>query len=828
MDTTGHHSIAHEVGEAFLQKAISDANHKGKDGKPFRITAFYMGNWLTDVSQPVDPRAYRGAAKGINTLLAQMADLFDRMVHDAPSWVREAASFVVDLDRVRTNIRDAQKSIEKGLRAWLEMGEKGELAKKFKLVYSFLGYVKFVLDDKGKPTKMEKAVFDGIINVDYTQYFPHEHLDRPAVGENAQKDDIFAAKKADHPLSKRIHFPPQTTDLYKYLRNSIKVAAGHFASLDGVAPPDGKKVSWAIGTFHPGYTEFTDPDGKQQPVSDDNLAWNLGLAKLGHALHAVEDFYAHSTFVEHAMPGVPKTYNQVQRWVDSSHLLGTEVLARRLKEWKDGIKDDDWKGLVDDPCVVTGYFDTRDTIISLLHACAELFHWPTDPPDKEIDDLLEYDYVKALTDTLDFVSDPKTIWNDPANDPDQPGYSEKKANAVVAKLKKKNERDLTLVAGDNKMLNAAITTALEQTKMKDLPADVKQNFENAVRELGQVVGAVSLGKTIYGTIKDVALLILDPLAWVGKFMPKFVWDHLKEYGKVYLRRLLENYIGSLRIGCHSLLAKDTGPELLHDAAMDCAKAVHWYVMYQMGRHGRDSMKALVARGTDGRKEQNPITLFQGIDWLELLEYYLAHPFATVGVSSATIPVPASIIHVTAPGGGGMSSDTIGKLGKKYAKTALLPPDVKKRMKQEGLEFWELISDENFPTRGMSREARQRTINRVLAHQGTGLQVSDHVNYAFKPGLRLIIPYQRAELPAVNVPDGKRLWWQPVILQGWDVISKWYAEDRKLGTAPDRLHVRIPVPWSEQKSFVDDVAAYRKKLEQAYNSTGPLSSSPMED
>ena len=824
MDTTGHHSIAQAVGQKYLIEAIKAANKKA-----LRIEAFYLGNWLTDVSQAVDPRAYRDAADAAKGLLAQVGPLFDRMVHDAPSWMRELATFAFDLDGVRKKLRDAQKKVENEINAVLVAGEKGELAKTFKAAFKFMGYIKFVLDDKGQPTKMDKAVFDGIIDADYTQYFPHEHLDRPAVGQNGQKKEIYAAKKADHPLSKRITSPAQKTDLYKYLRNGIKVAAGHFASLDGIAAPDGKKVSWAVGTFHPNYSEFTDSTGKQQAVDDTNLAWNLQLARLGHALHAVEDFFAHSTFVEHAIPALPTTYNQVQRWADRSNILGGEVLARRLKEWKDGIKEDAWSSLPNDPCVVTGYFDKWDTMVSLLHAAGHLFEWPTDTPQAHADSILEYNYKKIVTDTLDFVTDPVRVWKDPANDDKAPGYDKDKANVIAKALQEKGERDLSLIGGDNKTLNVAIQIALELPLMKALPADVKASFEKTVRGLGQAVGAVSLGITLYGALKDIALLVTNPLAWVQKYVPDFVWKHLKDYGHVYVRRLIENYLGAQRIGCHSLIAKDTGPELLHDAATSCAKAVHWYVMYQMGRHGRDAIKAAqVARGGDGRKEKNPIVLSQGLDWLELLESYLGHPFATVAVTSTKFQVSTSILHVTAPGGGGMSSDSLGSLGMKYGPKAKLPGPVWKRMKEQGLLYWEVIADENFPTLGMSRPERQKTINRVLENQGTGVKVSDGVNLAFKPGLLLTIPYQPADLPAITVPAGKRMWWQPVILKGWDVIQKWYAEDRKLDGAPDRLHVRIPIPWSEQRTFVDDVAKYRKSLEDAYNKTGPLTSSPVED
>src|SRR5262249_46120595 len=98
MDPTGHHSIAHAVGEAYLIKAIAEANHKNNDGKPLRITSFYLGNWLTDVSQPVDPRAYRDLSGGIKWVEKAVGDLFDRWWNDAPSWMREVAGWIPMLD----------------------------------------------------------------------------------------------------------------------------------------------------------------------------------------------------------------------------------------------------------------------------------------------------------------------------------------------------------------------------------------------------------------------------------------------------------------------------------------------------------------------------------------------------------------------------------------------------------------------------------------------------------------------------------------------------------------------------------------------------------
>lgn len=75
MNTSGHHSVAREAGEVVLQNALKAVNKEH-----LSTTAFYMGNWLADVSQAVDPVAYENAAGKIKGLIQ---DSLERVVQSS-------------------------------------------------------------------------------------------------------------------------------------------------------------------------------------------------------------------------------------------------------------------------------------------------------------------------------------------------------------------------------------------------------------------------------------------------------------------------------------------------------------------------------------------------------------------------------------------------------------------------------------------------------------------------------------------------------------------------------------------------------------------------
>jgi hypothetical protein len=122
------------------------------------------------------------------------------------------------------------------------------------------------------------------------------------------------------------------------------------------------------------------------------------------------------------------------------------------------------------------------------------------------------------------------------------------------------------------------------------------------------------------------------------------------------------------------------------------------------------------------------------------------------------------------------------------------------------------------------------INKILAHQpDKAMIVSDHINYAFRPGYVLQIPHQLDYAPGTTSPLAPRRWWYPVIPQtaseantpelkaSTAVTASWYSSDGSLSaSAPAAAHRPIPVSHAEVLQLVKDADTLRKSLEKTYD------------
>jgi hypothetical protein len=784
MEAHGHHVIS-EVGERLLKNALQSSN----PSRRMRLGAFYLGNWLTDVSQAVDPVAYRNAQRKLAGLSSDIDRLFERMITDAPSWVQEALDTApgrAALGNVRGRLADARQRLEDSISGLIGQGRSGELADAFRAVFKGVGYYKFVLDDQGRPDGMHEGSYFAVFDRRYTQYYPHEHLDRPEEG------GVYSRAKSSEALNGRARSVLSAGDLYTYLRKDIKVAAGLLAYLDGGTANPCTHPSWAVGTFHNDQDRFVDRNGNLNPVSDDNVEWNLHLAMLGHALHAVEDFFAHSTFIEHASAALPDNYRRLSR------LEQADILARRLKEWRPGFDDSnqDWRGLPDDTHVVTGYFDFSDTLVSLGHMLDKVLDRPHQGIGHDVDQALEYDYRKLLTDTLEFVSRPAAVWD--ANNPDADDYDEDTANVAVKWLHEQGGSDLRLLRQSDPNLNRVITLMQGHPLLRGRPQQVKEAFADSVRKLGVLVGGARTAFTVFEALKTVRDFFLNPLGFLREFVGDTIYDRLVRYGEVYVKNLLYAYIGALRVGSHSLIAKDGDHALFYDAGMDCAKAVHWYIVTQFLRHS-SHRTVFVCRSADGQESRAAMVQREWIDWLELLEYFLSYPFSTVQTQGETMQVPGNITHVTRTDPHSiMSPDSLATLAAEYRSNYLPVRGGPSEL------TWEMIADANFPTAGLSTRERQRRINDVLRNQPDHAALTrDNVNYAFRGGVRLVIPCQRVSVVRRRARIVRLLWWHSVIVDGW-------REGRD-----DLGHQVYSVSFEEQLRLVEEADELRSQLERAY-------------
>jgi hypothetical protein len=802
MEATHHNEIS-KIGEGVLKSALA----KGNPDRKLRLGAFYLGNWLTDVSQAVDPVAYKGFSDG---KLEDMNAFFHKLIYDAPSWIKGRLDSLELLESLRGRLDKAREQAIKHVKDALEAGRSGQIAEGARESFRFIGYGKFVApDQEGGEPRMDPDAYKHVFDRLFIQYYPYMHLDRPALST-----DVYDARVASKPRNKHVEPGPACQgDLYEYLRDNIQIAASRFAYLDAGRRGGDPHLSWAAGTFNPVRAEFEDEQGNLCAVDDRDLSWNYHLALLGHGLHAIEDFFAHSTFAEHASVALPDAYNKVQR------RLSDEVLARRLKQWRRDYSEERWQDLPDDPNVVTGYFDSTDTMFSLSHLVEEKLGWNREGVGKKIDGVREYDYQRLLQDTLEFVTDPKEILA--KTDPEAPDYDEDKANRAAKWLREKYSdvigKDVEkMTKGDPKAMHYVESILDSPHLPKDTPPWVKKSFREAVR----LFGAYKDGKNLYSTLKELYELVTTPWRFVFKFLGKTILKALVDQLQAYLADAAERRQGGRRIGCHSLIAKDGGPELFYKAGMACAGAAHWYVVATLARHARRH-SVDVSRTAEAMCHANSIYRSPWIDWLELVEYYLGHPLSRLEVKQQVREIESTILHITRPGGGGMSSDSLKSLADEYRPTAVRLDPRTGELEKLGEAFtWETIADANFPTAGLSTEERKRKINDVLSHQpDRAARVHDKVNWAFRPGYELVIPHQTTRLSEAKSEVVQRTWWYPVVTQAErdsSVLQSWYDEDGALtAAAPQYAHIPVPLPRSEVLELVEDSDALRKRLEAEY-------------
>jgi hypothetical protein len=193
MDAERHKSIS-EVGERLLKGAIARSN----PSRHMRLGAFYLGNWLTDASQVVDPVAYQNVKGNMLAYTNSLEKLFDRMITDAPSWMQTVLDTNLGqraLKEAREGLHQAQTELSDSVQALFGQGRSGALADAFRAVFMGVGYFKFVLDEQGMANAMHEESYFAVFDAHFTQYYPHEHMDRPEEG------GVYSRTKSKGPLN---------------------------------------------------------------------------------------------------------------------------------------------------------------------------------------------------------------------------------------------------------------------------------------------------------------------------------------------------------------------------------------------------------------------------------------------------------------------------------------------------------------------------------------------------------------------------------------------------------------------------------------------------
>jgi hypothetical protein len=647
--------VADEAGLPRLRQAFADLGVQDVN-----LTAFYMGNWLTDISQVRDPNAgcpgVWASAAGrllrdkIGGLVAPLVALIDELVgeQDVPaefaatpqtagSWIDQTKRILSEAvkEEVTEFVQEADllfKSLA-GLAPVL-------LNELLTLLVKFAAYAKFAHADPllGKPG-LDFRVFTQVFACHFTYYFPHEHLDRPhcdftgdascaaSWGRHAltSRDRIFANQLA----SGESAIGSQSASTYAYLDECRRAAAALFTVIDR---------DWAAKYFTTGVDYQNDP------------GFHQGLADFGHALHAVEDFFAHSTFIEHAamLKGAAYLRDQLygpgrQQWIpsatrrmlelDQSDFAATKVF-RRLKRFDPDIERQEsaagWAFLPDESNVVTGYFDCWDTMMSLLHMLEETLAF--DASEAAIDPFS--DYLKRYREDRgdEFLERIRNI-NATLNQQTVEG----RLRSDLRTLLDFYTEERRLGAVDEEAAARDIHATIRKKRLfRGVPAamlDVVVRLVYLLVDRALVKAqAGRISWNLYKLIETVSELFKDPIGFLaepfnnkltegGWFELKFItswiyrlyFEDKLDAVRFELKTKLHEMIGAYRVGSHSLLSKDYEDEPLFPQAFNCARALHWYIVETM------------CRWTDSAWLDQAGDRTTWVDWDELLSAFLRHP-----------------------------------------------------------------------------------------------------------------------------------------------------------------------------------------------------------
>ncbi len=610
MDAKGHHECAAEAGEPLLRAALAGT------GKPNqRLAAFYMGNWCTDVSQAVDPVAYSAVqAKGKKYLVEPLNALIkDIEAIPTSRWTDFMRDYCVKaLRTMRDHLQQAltilQDPPEDPARPGkLPKGRNGRVALLARKTFFVLGYFKFVHPEKGKrAARMDYKAYKHVFSERYTQYYPHEHLDRFPQETRGYGADIAPGTRT--PAGCGTGSPNLSPHLYLYLADAAQMAAGLLAEIDR---------EWARHNFGPSAAQKKWPD-------DTDPAWNLWLAKMGHALHQVEDFFTHTNFIEHALLRLGSDFMPPEKTgilIDSPRVVFTKRLLRYSNTHSDN--DRTWTSLHAEPHVVSGYFDFQDTAVSLKHVYEDLFGGKKGSGQKS--DRRMEQVQKLLRVTIEGVQE-RTKGKDTLTEAE----ARKVGEEVVRELASGSDPDVAEAA--NEVQNQA-------------PAEIRDALYESIAGYSMRHGSTTL--SLYDallSVKGFVDFIEQPLKWlssIAKFLPESVRTVVEKYVSGPLNRkvaqLIEQHLGRMRVGSHSLLSKDYARQIeeldkIYQRAKDCAKAVHWCIVKTMTRWA-EPPTLFVCRADPCDQSVDPdqtntVDARTWIDWLELVEFFLRHPATT--------------------------------------------------------------------------------------------------------------------------------------------------------------------------------------------------------
>ncbi|MCW8930544.1 MAG: hypothetical protein OQL19_09930 [Gammaproteobacteria bacterium] len=886
MSSAAKHQEISKIGEELLKEAIEKAN----PGKEINLQSFYLGNWLTDFSQGIDPVAFKKFEKLLTEPLDEFSDsvldvenAFKKIADDSLETLEEG---VEKLRKLKSGVDIFDDTLKK---IFIEIGNKidstqekvitSDFSKRFReqvniirnSIESFIsggntpdeehppysefewairstvaviGYSKFVLADDLNDTKnkMDNEIYESIIKRNLTQYFPHEHLDRPdTFNYQVQNKSDYITQLSPGPLSKNSQIKEIDNHLYQYIRDDIHILAGLLTKVD---------QNWGKHTFNENKEQFIGEDNKVYPI-ENSEAWDAYLADLGHALHGVEDYFAHSNFIEHAHVLAPNAFEKLR----AKEPIYSRILSKRLLQWpgpglyeKDNGKEYKFQS---EPHIATGYFDIIDTFHSLSHMVEALFDWPHellfDKGQHVVDKITsarETDHKKFLTDTLELLS---------LKDEDEfANYEEKlkiknTENEALNLLLETdvvknwkvifNKDDKELIKRTKKIEEIAIFLSDERYGV-NAPPYIKIYFKDSIVYWTKIKAGISL----YKSLKSLVGFISNPIKWLKNKIPDFLGTKSKELLIAYGTSYFHQFTGAQRIGCHSLIAKDIGDEIFHKPSFQCAQSVHWYIIYQLINNQKKRMLKIKSSDLKSR-EFNKLALSENIDWLELLEYFLSHPASFVKkikkVKKTYISDERFIIDTH------KKPSTLKELAAQYGTYYKEITGINGQLEyRKEVLTWEILARYNYPVlavdgylskkefdnlskenQKVAKAGLEKEINRILELNNIGYPVKN--NMAFQTGTVVLIPGQKKTIEINESQESSEKtvdnWWYQVSTskKSWEVFKNWSEKQELVSNQIGKLvppHQHIPVRVNKQ--YIANLITSSEKLKQdeeiAYN------------
>ncbi len=754
----------HEIQSTLTTDQLKQKFSNGKDLNNYR--AFYFGNWIADLSQVIDPPGYAAASKAasngiekiINTIKNSIEELASTLFSVVPGGSKIKKYFKPLLPDIEPYLKPAIDSLTNQIEFFLKCqsdGNNGPLAKFLEDVVFFIGYFKFSHPSKHEktlPLKIYRQLFKGKSPSDknrlFNQYFPYMHLDRGRQtkttyypGYQPRKRPFRLEKGKRKGTRAKTLNETLDPDHYSYLRDYLEIIAGKFAYVD-------RRMQ----------SHF------ERGVKEDDFEFCKTLAIYGEAMHAIEDFYAHSNYVELAASTLGKDFIKSRfppktglEMIDRGYTIFNKRLRRYVSE-----PYENWLRHPKEDWVVTGYFDISDTLISLLHLSEEAFGFDVDDPyhkaHKTHDHISETvtnpnktlnKMKKKMRESLDLVLDAEAAIKDESNE--------------TAKYFHNIYKDSTRSLFRPELSQKAAHTIISHSEiLKHAPAEIQRVFINIIVQGTKIYKVGSFTYTLYGTIKEITSFLASPIKWILSWLPKWLREKVVNSLKFYAKDWLYNVLGGQNIGSHSLLAKDHGNEPCYELSQNLSQASHYH------------LSKLILRW-DTLNTQNYI------DWLHSIEALTRNPFLNQSLSSQIVKrdIPVTIFHEVKKG------EQLDSKNPKYSITKMY----KHSSFYKNLHNWKLIADVNFNTYDLSIKETQIVINETLKQQKLGVKVK-HPNYAFKPGVLLSIPYQRGFGYFLESASESDKWYAKIFDYGWEIAKNGKYRHKK---SNEEISFSMPEP-----------------------------------